>query len=140
MPICSLSKRSLLPSLTVVLNSNLMIPDLPHITKNKIGPIKIFLLRPDFAKFLPSWLSQSSCTHHSKIKSFKFLIPCMKFEFFVSKYLHLMCLTSAISKRFQKCVIVSSKSRSQVNPGQKVPFLERTHIWQFHSCYYVSII
>ena len=42
----------------IVLNSNFMIPDFPHIIKIRLAPLKFFLLRPDFAKSLPCWLSQ----------------------------------------------------------------------------------
>ena len=36
----------------IVLNSNLMIPDFPHIIKIRLAPLRFFLLRPDFAKNL----------------------------------------------------------------------------------------
>ena len=72
-----------------------------------------------------------------EITNLALLIPCMEFQFFWPNYLHLKCFECAISKLFQKCVSVSSKSRIKVNSGQKVPFLKRTHIWHFHSCFLV---
>jgi hypothetical protein len=47
-----------------------------------------------------------------EITNLALLIPCMEFEFgFFPKYLHLKCFECSISKLFQNCVSVSSKSR-----------------------------
>ena len=42
----------------VVLNSNLMIQDLPHNKRIRLAQLKTFLLRPDVTKSLLCWLSQ----------------------------------------------------------------------------------
>ena len=52
----------------------------------------------------------------SKVPNWQFLMwhfwfPAWNLKFFVSKYLHLKCFECAISRLFQKCVSVSSKSR-----------------------------
>ena len=41
----------------VGLSSNLMIPDFPHNIRIRLARLKIFLLYPDIALFLPCWLS-----------------------------------------------------------------------------------
>jgi hypothetical protein len=86
----------------------------------------------------------------SKVPNWQFLLlhfwfSAWNLKNFVSKYLHLKCFEWAISGLFQKCVLFSLKSKIYVNSGQKVPFLKRTHIWHFHSCflvfsYHISII